>query len=391
MRLGQSTTRRAAVTLWLIATALGATRAITAPTTDRQDAVHMDDRVVAAISACDPARQEHRPQCMEALERAYMPRVVAFNSHSYPGGEQEEWWPLPLEDQVTWREVFRSPVALRKKVEAALLDPVCQVERGRIAHDQRERCAANAMARLAVLQRTCSPMHDLEWSDEDWQEEWHLWANAMREDAETEEKRRQLDGSLVESELHFTWRLEQCARVPREATLPLAALPTPPSEYSFADQSGELLARAARLGSDWALVRSVGTITDINALAKSNLALAYLHRAKRRYLLTNLAARQAYVAYVLVARHHDLAGDSKAIDWRGIDEAFSPAEVRGVARDVQEVLASGWIPLPRPEPENARNPIVRRWRDEDGNERVRFKDGKEAIVAVDGTVDPVEP
>ncbi len=104
---------------------------------------------------------EFGPDCLEALERRYgntvpdgqntmvLGQVTARDHRTSP------WRPVLLGEPVTWAEVFAHPEADLSAVAEAAQRPECLVPEGRFRLDLRRKCAADEMARLAILQAGC--------------------------------------------------------------------------------------------------------------------------------------------------------------------------------------------------------------------------------------------
>ena len=82
---------------------------------------------------------------------------------------------VPRGDRVTWRDALEDPVALRRTVADALADPQCRAVADALGsgegtaepyrHDLRERCAADAIARLSAFQYACL---EPQYAPDDW-------------------------------------------------------------------------------------------------------------------------------------------------------------------------------------------------------------------------------
>ena len=192
-----------------------------------------------------------------------------------------------------------------------------------------------------------------------------------------------------EAELHHAWRMAKCRAVPKAALGPLREL-RPPSVYtpSPVDQRDQLVAAAARLGSEWALavgnsLSRAGSHGNVAVETSRDLplALAYLHWS-----------HHAGPAYLLAARQADLANDAPRFDWRGwergLEEAHGAARVAAAASTVTTIRTHGWPPRNARElgnspwpwsdlPTPVRTNVVRRRIDESGNVRWVHQNGLE--------------
>ena len=100
-------------------------------------------------AACPSLVGKLAEECASALERRF-----AGNS---------EWYPRTvLLPELTAADIFALTESTLAGVQGALSRPECQVPAGRFRADLRESCAADEMAKLALLHRKCS-----EWVDAD--------------------------------------------------------------------------------------------------------------------------------------------------------------------------------------------------------------------------------
>ena len=253
---------------------------------------------------CGPLWGEMSAKCFAALERLYVGRDVTRNWHSEPledpaAGPRGPWTPLPISDRIVWRDVFADPMALRRRVDEAAAKPECRAMRGESRHELRDACAADAFARLSVLQRACGRIPYWDGSDyhDGWAVEWEWERRSLHEDARDSEAHARGTATLAESELHFAWRLRKCRSVPTEAMSRVFALR--PSPHHFGPyQHTELLHVAARLGSPWANTQAGAVPEDVNATAAWDLPLAYIRRAAGAALGHN-ASPSMYLPFLL--------------------------------------------------------------------------------------------
>ena len=259
---------------------------------------------------CTPLWRDPSVECTAALDRIYLDRDVTLNWHSEPlrdpaEGVKRPWRPKPLRDDLVWRHVFEDPLALRRMVEAAVADPQCLAMRGEVRHRLREVCAADAFARLSVLHFAC---RRILYTDGDelhrgWPSAWARERRYLKEDAQSPDDYAWRLATLNESELHFAWRLTKCRAVPQRAMARIVALPLRSHHTLGGNQHMELRQIAARLGNLWANTHWGGDGAELNAIAKSSLALAYVRRA-----LVHSQSRM-YLPYLLAAREYDRRAD----------------------------------------------------------------------------------
>ena len=202
---------------------------------------------------CAPLWADLSPDCMAELDRVYLDRDADRNfvldapwqrrPYRHGGG------PQPLRDRVTWRSVFEDPRALSVAVVGAAAKPQCQAKRGEARRHLRSACAADAFARLSVLQGACARTRRWGRVLGDRPDAWFAYWERARErlDPPAEGHGDRL-ARLEESELHFAWRLGKCPRT-SVADERIAAVRRPSNARQ---QELELLVAAARLGSPWA-------------------------------------------------------------------------------------------------------------------------------------------
>ncbi len=351
---------------------------------------------------CAPLWGDLSPDCAAELERVYMDRDVMLNWHSdreqNPSSYRPFWIPCPLEDRIVWREVFKDPLALREAMEAAAAESRCHAKVGEAPHHLREACAADAFARVSVLIHACG--RALYWDGHDlhrgWADEWARERRRVDKKAQDFDDHRLRMAALDESELHFAWRLRKCRAVPPAAMERVVSLRRPPIHFHYHEysQSWELRVVAARLGSPWANVRVGGTGLpglDLNATAKESLALAYVRRA---WAAAWRESRYWHLAHLLTAREYDAHESTPQLDWSGLEEYFSNAEIRQAQPAVRRLLRHGWQPAEDPTgtdtwpwaiaPPVVATRIVRRRLDPDGTERWVHENGDEAWFDDDG-------
>lgn len=187
-------------------------------------------------------------------------------------------------DVPTLAEVFDDPSAIRRAVGIALAKPECVVGEGQMRPRLRERCAADDMAKLAMLQAACVP---LLWQDRAYREAGmhdafaEGWRSAIAATAEEpdHETYLRLVAEMEEERFRFAWRLHRCRAVPDDALAWVDAFRVP-DDHSGADQSLALDVNAARLGTEWAAPFGMAASQqDMAVLRRWDPALASLVEA----------------------------------------------------------------------------------------------------------------
>ena len=353
---------------------------------------------------CAPLWGDLSPDCAAELERTYMDRNVVLNRHSdleqSPGAYRFFWRPYLTADRIVWRDVFRDPLAVRQAVEAAAAKPQCHAKVGEAPHHLREACAADAFARLSVLNHACGrALHfDGQQRHPGWAEEWERERRRVDKRAQNSEDHMLRMAALDESELHFAWRLRKCRAVPPAVMERIVPVRVPPIHYHYHKYSQwwHLMVIAARLGSPWANVRAGGTGLrglEVNATAKADLALAYVRRAM--VAASSLMDRSSHLAYLLAAREHDVRKETPRLDWSDLRRHFADAEIDRARPAVRRLLRHGWQAMEEPHYEDATWPwavapptvatrTIGRRRDPDGIVRWVYDNGDEAWYDSEG-------
>ena len=188
-------------------------------------------------------------ECLAALERRYQDTVPGFGR--IPGTYHVPYRPVMLGKPVTWGEVFADTAAAVAAATEALARPDCLVPGGRIRVDLRDQCAADEMAKLAILRRECASLlfwyDDLEHRQDSWDRDSIPFDEPLDQTAHQKHLQR-----LNEGWFGAMWRLDKCRALPEEAMGVLGPIPRPDGS-PHADGQIELTKAAARLGSDWAL------------------------------------------------------------------------------------------------------------------------------------------
>ncbi len=127
-----------------------------------------------------------------------------------------------------WRRILADPGGTRRAVAAALDDQACRVPRGESRPDLHGACAADAMVRLAELQRKC-----LEKAHMDWQV---VHDEGMARDHRISDTQQQYHRAVVKHNrslaLHL-WEAHMC-RADMAALAWIEALPEPPGDLADA-------------------------------------------------------------------------------------------------------------------------------------------------------------
>ena len=241
-------------------------------------------------------------ECSTALERRYGETVPELNTGFFR--------PVMLGEPVTWAQVFDDAAATLAAVTQALARPECSVPEGRIRIDLREKCAADQMAKLAILRDECARSLRRHDSLERRQRWWEVdLAAANREVGQARAARTRQPGAdlaaanreVGQAEYHRRleqmdedwfgrmWRLDECRAVPEDALKALGPFAPAFGLRQFGNEQADLMKAAARLGSDWALSSVLwwtnglfGVAEDqFDAVARERPVLAELLRMRR--------------------------------------------------------------------------------------------------------------
>ena len=226
-----------------------------------------------------------------------------------------------------------------------------------------------------------------------WAAEWARERRYLNEDAEHPNGYARRLATLNESELHFAWRLTKCRAVPPSAMERIVALQLP--HQLGRHQHVELLQVAARLGSAWANTQAGGGGAELNASAKSTLALAYLRRASGA-ALGHYESPRMHLPYLLAARHYDLRADAQ-LDWSELEERFAKAEIDLARPTLEGILRQGWRPMEERgykdvtwpwaiAPPVVERRVIRQRLDQAGNIRWIYPGGSEEWIDGRGTI-----
>ena len=134
-------------------------------------------------------------------------------------------------DYDEWRRLLADAGGTRRAVVVALDDPQCRVPRGERRPDLYEACAAEAMVRLAELQRKC-----MERAHADWHAYYDRETRySVTTRAETQEQFHGRLAQRAESLAGVLWRAYMC-RMDMDALAWVEALPEPRDDLAFAGQ-----------------------------------------------------------------------------------------------------------------------------------------------------------
>lgn len=226
-----------------------------------------DDTVQAPVEPLDasalralcgrPWEAVFSAECMKALERRYRDTI--------PDGEHFDvgFTPVMLGEPVTWGQVFNDVALGLESVREAVARPECLVPEGRFRLDLRRDCAADEMARLAILRRACARL--LSKHDEPVdvrQERWDRAVARARGIVDQTEYYQRLE-RLHEDSFRKMWRLAKCRALPEGTLEQLGPFIRPHTKVPRVDGvyigrgaitiEVDMIQAAARLGSDWAL------------------------------------------------------------------------------------------------------------------------------------------
>ncbi len=275
------------------------------------------------------------PECFATLEVRYLDEPA------------DRWRPEPIlavSKPLTWREVFSSPKDTRVASAIALSDRECHIPNGRIRNDLRSSCAADEIATLAVLHQTCiAALRDDATRDiTDLEREWDFEiARLDREALDQADYYRRREG-LEDQWYWLSWRLSKCRTVPAEALVFIGALMSPSAdsqdERRFPHgQTFELMAAAARLGSEWAQAYYLGDAAHINALAQFDVGRAYANLARRYH-----GGTHEQLAYEIAAAKHALRQGIPAHRIRLDLSRYSPEVLSQASAKAEWIVSRGW-------------------------------------------------
>ena len=243
----------------------GTAAPVEAPATDTNAVAWLEtprqtsDNTAEARSASEPldtvALRQHcgRPwvaefpeECLAVLERRYRDATPILPSLA------RGFLPVLLGASVTWGQVFNEPAAAMAAARDALARPECLVPDGRLRIDLREDCAADEMAKLAILRQQCAALRHQYGTVESRQIRWDRDRSVANRVVDQAEYHSRLEW-LEEQWFGMMWRLGKCRALPDGVLGALGPFPRPLGWWRIVDEEADLMEAAARLGSDWAL------------------------------------------------------------------------------------------------------------------------------------------
>ena len=245
-----------------------------------------------------PEVAEFTAECLAVLERRYQSSVPDVRPL------EAKFRPVMLGEPVTWRQVFENVNAGVAAVREALVRSECLVPKGRFRLDLHDACAADDMARLAILRRECALAQHRYYSLESrqrWLDVELADANRTKDQWNYYKRREQLD----ERWFSMMWRLDKCRTAPEAALADLGPFRRPLGLRVVEMDQIDMMEAAARLGSDWALssvLRMGGTVfvvgdEGIDDVREQRPVLAELLRMRRAEGLERV--KHALVAFEL--------------------------------------------------------------------------------------------
>ena len=369
--------------LWIAVAASGHAWTIAGGTIGQVETDHGSAEDLTAL--CPAPLDSISDGCWDALQDRYAPEAVVTSLHWYPGGEPQGWWsPTPADEGISWKDLFADPMALRARVDVAMERSDCLVPESAVRPDLRVPCDAAALAALGLLLEACLPLRDDPSREpRDWRKEWALEHEVVSTDRRLVDRGGAL-AELSAKERHFAWRLRRCASVPPTVFDPVERLPKPSSFWRIdVGQAHDLRHAAARLGDIWASARTVGSEEDINSAAAADLVVGYIRRAGLSYIRNPSPHSDHHLPNLLAARTLDLRREHPVFDWGGLAGAFTADEIQAAKPVAERIVARGWQPLrKRRTPRSPRE--QRRWIGADGVERVQYGNSPPVIVTGDG-------
>ena len=192
---------------------------------------------------------EFGPDCLDALERRY--------GNTVPDGQMRDhrtspWRPVLLGEPVTWTEIFAHPDADLSAVAEAARRPECLVPEGRFRLDLRRKCAADEMARLAILQAGCFTLINSRGRIEA-RESWWDKDGAEIDGAEDQQEYYRRMARRSERWFSATWRLAKCRTLLEGVLTSIATFRGEQHRRGLDYGPWRMMDAAAQLGSDLAL------------------------------------------------------------------------------------------------------------------------------------------
>ena len=164
-----------------------------------------------------------------------------------------------------------------------------------------------------------------------------------------------------EMEFLSAWHIQKCRAIESTVTAWLPELPLPrlgpkvrtyktktSTEFSFSmehlevtyDQSEHLIPAAARLGSEWALAHTLDSVAHINAMAQSDLAMAYAGRARKVGVESD-----RYVPYFMLAHFHAHLRGVPRHEVRLPIGRITAEQRQAAEREAERIVVQGWTPM----------------------------------------------
>ena len=140
---------------------------------------------------------------------------------------------INLDADPEWRVVMADPLGTRRAVVTALDDAQCHVAPGETRPDLYEACAAEAMVRLARLQRKCLPRAHMDWEEQFVRADELDQRFAALEGGGSQEEYIRDTGEKHTQNAHVLWSVHMC-RSAMDALVWLEAIPRPPGNLANA-------------------------------------------------------------------------------------------------------------------------------------------------------------
>ena len=301
---------------------------------------------------CPSLWGELSDDCMAALEARYADRAAGLRDFDIP--------PLPLSTSITWRQVYADPAATRRIVADALRNPECRVPEGQVRPDLGEVCAADAMTRFAILQQQCGLILLKKGSGASRQRIWESVSSSIENDKSLDfDEYHRHRTNIDEDEFRGTWHVRKCRAAEPVVRAWLPEFPVPQEgpesrtyyegsmlvishEMRTYDQGKHLIPAAARLGSEWALARTLDSAAHINAMAEFDLALAYAGRARKVG-----SESDHYPSYIMVAGFYAHLRGVSLHEFRlpRPKVEFTEEQLQAAKEEVRRIVERGWEPM----------------------------------------------
>ena len=194
---------------------------------------------------------EFGPECLATLDRRYG-NTVPENPDNNRWKRTGSWRPVMLGEPVTWAEVFAHPADDLAAVVEAVQRPECVVPEGRFRLDLRRRCAADEMARLAILQGGCFRLINSLGRIEA-RESWWDKDGVEIDGAEDQPEYYRRMARRSERWFSATWRLAKCRALLEGVLASIAMFRAEQHRRGLDYGASRMMDAAARLGSDLAL------------------------------------------------------------------------------------------------------------------------------------------